>query len=754
MLKVHSRCDLACDHCYIYEHADQTWRDRPLFMSMATVRAASRRIAEHAAAHRLGRVSVVLHGGEPLLLGADRLRAVLSELRDTVAGVCDLDLRMQTNGVRLTEALCDLLREFGVKVGVSLDGDRAANDRHRRFRSGATSHPQTLRALALLRRPENRPIYSGILCTIDVANDPVEVYQALLAEEPPQVDLLLPHATWAKPPAHGEHGAWLRAVHARWSADGRPVPIRLFDSINSLGHGGPSRTEAVGPDTGEVVVIETDGAWEQPDSMKTTRHGAGATGLTVFAHTADQVTDHPSIRRRRAGLAGLSATCRSCTVVRQCGGGMVAHRYDPVTGFDNPSAYCADLKELITAMNEQPYHPGPGDLEAIPAGAFDQIGHGFGDAAAVAVLAEAQLSINRVLVSAVADKFGGLPDAKIAAYGWDLLAGFEAVAPAAAGAVLSHPFVRPWAVTCLAGGGAGPPEWTRIAAIAAAVAVRAGIAADIPVRSRAGVLHLPTLGTCIVPAGAGEDLTVSSGPDGFVVRWAGGAISVPADFAEVPGWEPARSIEVGGLRILLEDGDPYRDCHEFPATGRLTDAEAGEWTAAVAAAWPELSADAPEQVAGLRAGLRVLTPLTPAGAFRSATARHAFGAVGVAHTADAAALAVMLVHEFQHTKLGALLDLTDLVPATATERVTVGWRPDKRPIEGVLQGTYAHLGVADVWRRRAERAPDDREAARTFRMYRDWTEAAIVELRTGDRLTATGARFVDRMSETAGGWPA
>ena len=26
VLKIHSRCDLACDHCYVYEAADQSWR--------------------------------------------------------------------------------------------------------------------------------------------------------------------------------------------------------------------------------------------------------------------------------------------------------------------------------------------------------------------------------------------------------------------------------------------------------------------------------------------------------------------------------------------------------------------------------------------------------------------------------------------------------------------------------------------------------------------------------------------------------
>ena len=26
VLKVNSRCNLACDHCYVYEAADQSWR--------------------------------------------------------------------------------------------------------------------------------------------------------------------------------------------------------------------------------------------------------------------------------------------------------------------------------------------------------------------------------------------------------------------------------------------------------------------------------------------------------------------------------------------------------------------------------------------------------------------------------------------------------------------------------------------------------------------------------------------------------
>ena len=75
VLKVCGRCDLACDHCYVFEHADQTWRHKPKVMAEETASQAARRISEHAQRHLLARVSVLLHGGEPLLLGRERLTA-------------------------------------------------------------------------------------------------------------------------------------------------------------------------------------------------------------------------------------------------------------------------------------------------------------------------------------------------------------------------------------------------------------------------------------------------------------------------------------------------------------------------------------------------------------------------------------------------------------------------------------------------------------------------------------------------------
>lgn len=352
VLKVHSRCDLACDHCYVYEHADQSWHGRPPVMSAEVVAQTAARIAEHAAAHGIGTMHVILHGGEPLLAGHDRLRHMAEELRRALPGHCELDLRIQTNAVRLDERFCELFREYDIKVGVSVDGDRSAHDRHRRFRDGRGSHDQVVRGVRLLRRPRYRHLFAGLLCTVDPENDPLRVYSALLELAPPRIDFLLPHATWDRPPARPDDRAtpyadWLITIAEEWFATGRPVPVRLFASLLSLLAGGPSFVESLGTASVDHVVIETDGTIEQADSLKTAYDGAPATGMDVFSHSLDEVADHPGLRERRRGLADLCATCRACPLVRVCGGGLYAHRFRSGSGFDNPSVHCPDLTELI-----------------------------------------------------------------------------------------------------------------------------------------------------------------------------------------------------------------------------------------------------------------------------------------------------------------------------------------------------------------------------------------------------------------------
>jgi uncharacterized protein len=771
VLKVHSRCDLACDHCYIYEHADSSWRGRPMAIPSATVAKAGERIAEHARHHALAEVRVILHGGEPLLAGATRLSEIAGQLRRAITPVCALDLRIHTNGVQLDEEFCEAFLAAGVKVGISLDGDRAGNDRHRLYRDGRSSYDQVIRAVARLRSDRYRELYAGLLCTIDVHNDPVATYDALAALDPPAIDFLLPHATWDTPPPGAGPGTpyadWLAAVFERWLADNGRVPVRMFESIIRTSRGASSLTESLGLEASDVAVIETDGEIEQADSIKVAYDGAPATGFNIFDNALSEAAGHPAIQARQLGIGGLADACRQCPVVASCGGGLYAHRYKTENGFNNTSVYCADLEKIIRHVQARIIPAQPAETPAaggqrrsarqLPDADFDALAAGFGDGGSVAQLIKAQRSERLKLLQLLHVRARETADELFLA-GWTVLVRLGKEYPAALDEVLAHPYVRAWAEHCLRVGDTAtlPADAAHLAAITAAAAIRAGAPAEVTVPVAEGHVHLPTLGRLRV--GGARIAKITTGGSAFQVRTPADKWDIHLDPAESEGdWQPVRELRSGEFTVRLEDTDLYRDCHQWPAAPRLAGPDVARWQELFAAAWLLIESEYPAYAAGLRVGLSTIMPLSSGipGRDISAAARQAFGAVGVALPADGETLALLLIHEFQHVKLGAMLDVYKLCdPAAAGRLFYAPWRDDPRPVEALLQGAYAHLGVTDYWRARRHRAegPDAVVAAERFARWRALTAESIATLADSRALTDHGDHVVARMRATVEPW--
>ncbi|UUU26386.1 FxsB family cyclophane-forming radical SAM/SPASM peptide maturase [Streptomyces sp. DSM 40750] len=398
LLKIHSLCNLSCDYCYVYFAADQSWRRRPGVMSLDTVRQAVDRIAEHAREHRLRTVRIILHGGEPLLVGKEHLDELLTVVAERLAPVVEVRCSMQSNGTLLDERFLALLRRHRVGVAVSLDGSPTAHDRHRRFANGRPSHARVAAALRLLNSPRHRELFRGLLCTLDLANDPVETYEALLDFDAPRIDFLLPHGTWGHPPPGLEHrrvpparpplvvppdeptpyAQWLVTAFDRWfDAPRKETGVRMFEEVVSGVLGGAVNSEALGLAPVDLVVVETDGAMEYSDSLKVVAEGAPETGLDIFRHSFSDALATETVRGRQAGLPGLGPVCRDCALAPVCGGGLYAHRHHPATGFATPSIYCFDLAAFITHvrhrvhlelahLTETPSEPGPERPSAPP----------------------------------------------------------------------------------------------------------------------------------------------------------------------------------------------------------------------------------------------------------------------------------------------------------------------------------------------------------------------------------------------------
>ncbi|MFI6745101.1 FxsB family cyclophane-forming radical SAM/SPASM peptide maturase [Actinomadura luteofluorescens] len=358
VVKIHSRCNLACTYCYMYELADQGWRRQPRRMSAATIDAVSSRIAEHARSNGLTSVDLILHGGEPLLAGPESLRHAVTAVRAAVDPGVRVNASLQTNGVLLDDRFLEMFDELGVRVSVSLDGDAEANDRHRLGRDGRGSHDRAVAGLERLTSGPYRRLFGGLLATIDLRNDPVTTYEALIEFSPPGIDLLLPHSTWDSPPPRPDpeapaYGDWLVAVFDRWyGAARRETQVRLFNEIIRMLFGKPSRVEAIGLSPVAVAVVETDGSVELVDTLRAAYAGATRTPFHVQRDSFDAALLLPAVAARQIGRRALAPECAKCAFGDICGGGLYPHRYRTGTGFANPSVFCRDLFRLISHIEQ------------------------------------------------------------------------------------------------------------------------------------------------------------------------------------------------------------------------------------------------------------------------------------------------------------------------------------------------------------------------------------------------------------------
>lgn len=355
LLKVASRCNLDCSYCYVYHMGDENWRTLPKSMAVDTQLLVA---AELGALMRAqGRpFSIVLHGGEPLLLRLPRLETLFMALRGALGEACGISI--QTNGVLITDAILDLCVQHDVTLSVSLDGPPAVHDR---FRVDLRQRSTHARALTGLRRLQAHPaaerLFSGLLCVVDPTSDPEAVYDYFKGLRVPSVDFLYRDGNHTMLPfgktsaASSEYGAWMCRILDRYVADPAPFRSRLIDDMMRLLLGGVGVKEGVGLTDYGIVVIDTDGAVKKNDTLKSSPLGDGFDATWALGRNAlADIAASPEFRAYHLAQRPSSPTCQACPQMNVCGGGMVTHRFKEGSGYDSPTVFCADQKLLIARM--------------------------------------------------------------------------------------------------------------------------------------------------------------------------------------------------------------------------------------------------------------------------------------------------------------------------------------------------------------------------------------------------------------------
>jgi len=357
LVKLASRCNLNCDYCYVYHMGDEAWRRQPKLMSEETVEAMA--LSLSSLVESQGRpLSVVFHGGEPLMVGAARFEKICAAMRARLPA--PVGLHVQTNGLLLTDAVIDVCARHDVGISISIDGPSVIHDRHRPDRRGRKSHAAVMAAIdRVLAHPQGGALLSGLLSVIDLESDPNEVYAFFKTTGTPSVDFLYRDGNHDSLPVgkasllSTEYGDWMVRLLDLYLADPYPIRIRVLDDMMRLILGGRSVKEGVGQDDYGILVVETDGTITKNDTLKSADgHDKFAHAWTVHDDLSVLVSSAPFLDYHRSQRP-TAAACLLCPDLRICGGGMPTHRWSAARGLDNPTVFCADQKRLIEHIREQ-----------------------------------------------------------------------------------------------------------------------------------------------------------------------------------------------------------------------------------------------------------------------------------------------------------------------------------------------------------------------------------------------------------------
>lgn len=359
LLKVASRCNINCSYCYVYNMGDEGWRDMPSLISHETtsaVCAALKSLTEDQSRP----FAIVLHGGEPLMLGARRLSHLLESLRDATADRQEISI--QTNGVLLTPAVLAICATNRVSISVSVDGPAEVNDKFRIGKQGQGTYEKVAAGVRLLREhPQSESLFAGLLSVVNPMSDAGVVYQHLKGMGARSIDFLYRDGNHSNRPFgkasfySTEYAQWFCNLLDVYLSDPSPPKVRFLDDLIKLCMGGRGVKEGLGQIDYGIAIIETNGAICKNDTLKSSFDGADKfqTEWSVRSHRLSEVFNTDEFAGYHSLQKPSSSVCLSCQHLRVCGGGMPLHRWKSDTGYDNPSVYCEDQKLLIGHIEDR-----------------------------------------------------------------------------------------------------------------------------------------------------------------------------------------------------------------------------------------------------------------------------------------------------------------------------------------------------------------------------------------------------------------
>jgi uncharacterized protein len=166
-------CNINCSYCYLPKRNVTTVMAQDTIVTLFTKLFSSGWMQPH--------VTIIWHAGEPLVVPVTFYQTAFEAIENLRPGTIEIRHSVQTNGMLITPAWCDLFKTWNVGVGVSIDGPKHLHDAHRVTRSGRGTFDRAIEGVRILRR-ENVPFHVISVLSAAALDSPQEMLDFYLAE--------------------------------------------------------------------------------------------------------------------------------------------------------------------------------------------------------------------------------------------------------------------------------------------------------------------------------------------------------------------------------------------------------------------------------------------------------------------------------------------------------------------------------------------------------------------------------------------
>jgi len=346
IVKITRLCNLRCSYCH-------DWRTGPGANMAFGVRAAA--VDWLLRGSQAQTVKIVLHGGEPTLVGERGLLVLLALAARARQPRQRISVCMQTNATRLGEGMRAILRRFGIVASVSMDGPPEVHDRTRKDVKGRVTSDAVRRNTRALKADGT---LGGVLMVVTPAL--IDAGAARLVDFMLEDGLdhvgLLPMRPAAGAPVDGagclplaRYCDFLLEIEALRRERAPWLQVRELDAmLAALAHDTPRTCELQGQCVGNYFAIEPDGSVSHCDKyLGDPRYVIGRVDQPF-----GDIVAGPAIDTLRRGAAAAKERKAGCSWWTRCKGWCPHEDYVARSAGQAPQ--CCGLAPLLAGLAALP----------------------------------------------------------------------------------------------------------------------------------------------------------------------------------------------------------------------------------------------------------------------------------------------------------------------------------------------------------------------------------------------------------------